>query len=94
MENLDSLAVRQETKPYGSELVLDLHGCNTEKFNRPDIDATVAPFGRSFDCNSSTDASIRFHTACPPKSPASNIASARMAAWITVCTCPVNRPYK
>lgn len=25
--------------PYGLELVLDLHGCNTRKFNRADIDA-------------------------------------------------------
>ena len=25
--------------PYGLELVLDLHGCNTSKFNRTDIDA-------------------------------------------------------
>lgn len=25
--------------PYGLELVLDLHGCNTSKFNRADIDA-------------------------------------------------------
>ncbi len=29
---------RQEARPYGYELVLDLHDCNPEKFNRPDID--------------------------------------------------------
>lgn len=29
----------QESSPYGYELVLDLHGCNSAKFNRADINA-------------------------------------------------------
>ena len=37
MEKLVSIAAKQQTKPYGYELVLDLHDCNPEKFNRPDI---------------------------------------------------------
>ena len=32
--------------------------------------------------NSSTARNIRFHTAYPPTSPLSSMASARMAAWI------------
>ncbi len=38
-----------ETAPYGSELVLDLHGCNPEKFNRPDIDAYFTELCRRID---------------------------------------------
>ena len=49
MENLDSLTVKQETKPYGSELVLGLHGCNPEKFNRADIDAYFTELCRRID---------------------------------------------
>lgn len=33
-----SIPTKRETKPYGYELVLDLHDCNPEKFNRVDID--------------------------------------------------------
>ena len=29
----------RESSPYGYELVLDLHGCNSAKFNRADINA-------------------------------------------------------
>ena len=38
MEKLVSIATKRETEPYGYELVLDLHDCNPEKFNRADID--------------------------------------------------------
>ena len=38
MENPDSGATKREAEPYGYELVLDLHYCNLEKFNRTDID--------------------------------------------------------
>ncbi len=31
------MAAKRKTKPYGYELVLDLHDCNPEKFNRADI---------------------------------------------------------
>ena len=32
-------APRSDPAPYGWELVLDLHGCNPDRFNRADIDA-------------------------------------------------------
>ena len=32
------LALDSDSAPYGYELVLDLHGCNSAKFNRADID--------------------------------------------------------
>lgn len=35
---MTELASRPESAPYGYELVLDLHGCDTEKFTRGDID--------------------------------------------------------
>ncbi len=38
MANPDSIVAKRKTKPYGYELVLDLHDCNAEKFNRADID--------------------------------------------------------
>lgn len=38
MESQNSRAVKQEIEPYGYELILDLHNCNPEKFNRTDID--------------------------------------------------------
>ncbi len=38
MEKLVSITIKRETEPYGYELVLDLHDCNPEKFNREDID--------------------------------------------------------
>ena len=38
MANPDSIVAKRKTKPYGYELVLDLHDCNSEKFNRADID--------------------------------------------------------
>ncbi len=37
MEKPVSIATKPETEPYGYELVLDLHDCNPEKFNRADI---------------------------------------------------------
>ena len=37
MENPDSIAAKRKTRPYGYELVLDLHDCNPKKFNRADI---------------------------------------------------------
>ena len=49
MEKLNSLATKQEIKPYGSELVLDLQGCNPEKFNRSDIDAYFTELCRRID---------------------------------------------
>lgn len=38
MANPDSIVAKRKTKPYGYELVLDLHDCNSEKFNRADVD--------------------------------------------------------
>ena len=38
MEKFVSIDTKRETEPYGYELVLDLHDCNPEKFNRSDID--------------------------------------------------------
>ena len=38
MEKPVSIEIKRETEPYGYELVLDLHDCNSEKFNRADID--------------------------------------------------------
>ena len=32
------LTLDSDSAPYGYELVLDLHGCNSAKFNRTDID--------------------------------------------------------
>ena len=40
---------RTEPAPYGSELVLDLHGCNPKKFNRPGIDAYFTELCRHID---------------------------------------------
>ena len=28
----------KHTRPYGSELILDLHGCDASKFNRPSLE--------------------------------------------------------
>ncbi len=33
------IVAEEESFPYGYELVLDLHGCNSAKFNRADINA-------------------------------------------------------
>lgn len=41
--------VRHEVKPYGCELILDLHGCNPERFNRNDIDAYFTELCRRID---------------------------------------------
>ena len=49
MEKQDSLATKQEIAPYGFELVLDLHDCNPEKFNRSDIDAYFTELCRRID---------------------------------------------
>ncbi len=38
MEKLVSIATKRVAESYGYELILDLHDCNPEKFNRVDID--------------------------------------------------------
>ena len=38
MEKPVSIATKREAEPYGYELVLDLHDCDPETFNRADID--------------------------------------------------------
>ena len=38
MERSASISDIRETEPFGCELILNLHNCNPEKFNRVDID--------------------------------------------------------
>ena len=49
MQNPVSKSNNREVEPYGCELVLDLHGCNPEKFNRADIDAYFTELCRRID---------------------------------------------
>ena len=49
METRASLKPVREPSPYGYELVLDLHGCNPDKFNRKDIDAYFTELCRRID---------------------------------------------
>lgn len=42
-------ATRPDPAPYGCELVLDLHGCNPDRFNRADIDDYFTELCRRID---------------------------------------------